>query len=150
MAPGKRTSRLIYHHHHHVYIHIYSKIYRQGKLPVPEWVDTVKTGTFKELAPADPDWFYTRCASIARHLYYSSPTGVGAITKIHGGKYRRGVRPSHFCESGSSIARKALQSLEEIKWLEKVEKGGRRLSPKGFRDLDRIAAQVKVTKKKIL
>lgn len=123
---------------------------RQGKLPVPDWVDTVKTGTFKELAPLDSDWFYTRCASIARHLYYSSPTGVGALSKIHGGKYRRGVRPSHFCTSSTSIARKALQSLEEIKWLEKVEKGGRRLTPKGFRDLDRIAAQVRVSKKKVL
>jgi small subunit ribosomal protein S19e len=116
---------------------------------VPDWVDTVKTATFKELAPSDQDWFYTRCASIARHLYYSSPTGVGALAKIHGGRYRRGVRPSHFATASTSIARKALQSLEEIKWLEKVEKGGRRLTPKGFRDLDRIAAQVKVTKKKV-
>ena len=110
----------------------------------------MKTATYKELAPSDPDWFYTRCASIARNLYYSSPLGVGALTKIHGGKYRRGVRPSHYCKASSSIARKALQSLEEIKWLEKVEKGGRRLSPKGFRDLDRIAAQVKVAKRKNL
>lgn len=116
---------------------------------MPDWVDTVKTATFKELAPSDQDWFYTRCASIARHLYYSSPSGVGALARIHGGRYRRGVRPSHFCSSSTSIARKALQSLEEIKWLEKVEKGGRRLTPKGFRDLDRIAAQVKVTKKKV-
>lgn len=124
--------------------------HRQGKLAVPEWVDTVKTGTFKELAPYDPDWFYTRCASIARYLYHSSPLGVGAISKIHGGKYRRGVRPSHYCTSSSSIARKALQSLEQIKWLEKTDKGGRKLSPKGFRDLDRIAAQVRITKKKVL
>jgi small subunit ribosomal protein S19e len=33
---------------------------RSGKLEVPKWVDLVKTGTFKELAPYDPDWFYTR------------------------------------------------------------------------------------------
>ncbi|KAJ1555566.1 40S ribosomal protein S19, partial [Cladochytrium tenue] len=31
---------------------------RTGKLEVPKWVDIVKTGTFKELAPYDPDWFY--------------------------------------------------------------------------------------------
>jgi hypothetical protein len=31
---------------------------RTGKLEVPKWVDIVKTGTYKELAPYDPDWFY--------------------------------------------------------------------------------------------
>jgi hypothetical protein len=33
---------------------------RTGKLEVPKWVDLVKTGTFKELAPYDPDWYYIR------------------------------------------------------------------------------------------
>merc|ERR1712037_846117 len=40
-----------------------------GKVKVPEWADIVKTATHKELAPYDPDWFYVRCASLARHLY---------------------------------------------------------------------------------
>lgn len=31
-----------------------------GKLEVPTWVDIVKTGTYKELAPYDQDWFYIR------------------------------------------------------------------------------------------
>lgn len=39
----------------------FSQIYRSGKLKVPEWVDVVKTGIHKELAPYDEDWFYTRC-----------------------------------------------------------------------------------------
>jgi hypothetical protein len=29
---------------------------RSGKLEVPTWVDTVKTGPAKELAPYNPDW----------------------------------------------------------------------------------------------
>ena len=29
---------------------------RSGKLVVPVWADTVKTGTAKELAPYNPDW----------------------------------------------------------------------------------------------
>ena len=33
---------------------------RSGKLEVPKWVDLVKTGTFKEMSPYDPDWFYVR------------------------------------------------------------------------------------------
>lgn len=43
------------------------------------------------------------------YLFFS---GVGALTKIYGGRYRRGVRPSHFARGGTNVARKALQSLE--------------------------------------
>lgn len=33
---------------------------RGGKVAVPAWVDLVKTGVHKELAPYDQDWFFTR------------------------------------------------------------------------------------------
>lgn len=29
-------------------------------MQLPNWVDIVKTATFKELAPYDPDWYYVR------------------------------------------------------------------------------------------
>lgn len=58
-------------------------------MKVPEWVDCVKTGIHKELSPYDEDWFYTRTASVARHLYIRAPAGVGALTKIYGGKSLR-------------------------------------------------------------
>ena len=44
-----------------------------GKLEVPTWVDIVKTGTAKELAPYDQDWFYIRSAAVARHICACSP-----------------------------------------------------------------------------
>ena len=56
-------------------------------MPVPEWVDLVKDGRAKQLAPFDEDWFYTRTASIARHIYLRSPVGVGALTVIYGRKF---------------------------------------------------------------
>ena len=37
-----------------------SHLKRSGKIEVPQWVDMVKTGAFKELAPYDQDWFYIR------------------------------------------------------------------------------------------
>ncbi len=58
---------------------------RTGKLRVPAWNDLVKCATFNELAPVDPDWFYVRCASVARHLYVRR-AGVGALRKVYGGK----------------------------------------------------------------
>ena len=59
---------------------------KSGKMKVPEWVDIVKTNVGKELvgdtfrkifphlndccqAPYDEDWFFVRCASMARHMY---------------------------------------------------------------------------------
>ncbi|XP_076046941.1 small ribosomal subunit protein eS19-like [Oratosquilla oratoria] len=115
---------------------------KSGKVKVPDWTDLVKTAKFKELAPYDEDWYYTRVAAVARHVYMRSPVGVGAIQKIFGARKRRGTRPSHFCESSGSIARKALQTLEHLKLVEKHPNGGRRLTNQGHRDLDRIAAQI--------
>ena len=116
---------------------------KSGKLRVPEWVDMVKTAAYKELAPYDEDWYYTRCAAVARHIYMRSPIGVGALTKMYGGRHRRGVRPSHFARGGQNIARKSLQSLEALGWIEKdSNSGGRKLTSQGTKDLNRIAAQI--------
>lgn len=56
--------------------------------------------------------------------------------------------PSHFCRSAGSIARRALQSLETLKLIEKGPDGGRKLTQQGRRDLDRIAAQLKVNERR--
>jgi small subunit ribosomal protein S19e len=45
------------------------------QLPIPGWADTVKTGVAKELPPFDPDWFYYRAASTARHVYLRKTVG---------------------------------------------------------------------------
>lgn len=126
-----------------------SCIARTGKLRVPEQMDIIKTAKYKELAPYDPDWFYIRCASILRHLYHRSPAGVGAITKIYGGRKRNGVHPSHFCRAADGAARKALQALEHARLIEKHPDGGRKLTPIGQRDLDRIANQIVAPKRKV-
>lgn len=43
-----------------------SHLKRSGKLEIPIWVDTVKTGSQKELAPYDPDWFYVRAGEFSQ------------------------------------------------------------------------------------
>ncbi|KAH8104965.1 ribosomal protein S19e-domain-containing protein, partial [Phellopilus nigrolimitatus] len=144
---------------------------RSGKLEVPTWVDIVKTGHFKELAPYDPDWYYTRAgafepalvhtyttelfflcvhirigaslaAAVARHIYLRKSVGVGALAKLHGGRNRRGNRPSHHADASASVQRKVCQSLEKIGVLELSDNGGRHISQDGQRDLDRIATAV--------
>jgi small subunit ribosomal protein S19e len=68
--------------------------------------------------------------------------GIGAPAKLHGGRNRRGNRPSHHHDASASVQRKICQSLEKIGVLEKSDNGGRRISQDGQRDLDRIATAV--------
>merc|ERR1712018_141134 len=115
---------------------------KKSKLKVPEFVEIVKTSKAHELGPTDPDWYYVRAASVARHVYLRPNVGVGAVRKIYGGAKRNGTRPAHFCLSSSSVARKVLQSLEGIKLVTKDVNGGRSIAPTGRRDMDRIAGQL--------
>ncbi|OJK02796.1 hypothetical protein ASPACDRAFT_40109 [Aspergillus aculeatus ATCC 16872] len=113
---------------------------RQGKLPIPGWVDTVKTSASNELPPQDADWYYVRAAAVARHIYMRKTVGVGRLRKVHGSVKNRGSRPNHHVDASGSVDRKILQSLEKIGVLETdEEKGGRRITQSGQRDLDRIA-----------
>merc|ERR1711977_76863 len=115
---------------------------RSGKLDIPTWVDIVKTGPQKELSPYDPDWFYTRAAAVARHIYLRKYVGVGTLTKWHGGAKNRGVAPHRHVDASGSVDRKVVQSLEKIGVLEGDARGGRRISQDGQRDLDRIATSI--------
>ena len=66
--------------------------------------------------------------------------GVGRLRKVHGSQKNRGSRPSHHVDASGSVDRKVMQSLEKIGILEQDEdKGGRRITQAGQRDLDRIA-----------
>merc|ERR1712121_3741 len=117
---------------------------RTGKVKVPEWADIVKLGPHKELAPYDEDWYYIRAASMARHMYIRSPCGVGAFSKVYGGRKNNGSAPSHNSRASRNALRKILQSLEALKMVEQdPNSGGRRLTSTGRRDLDRIASQIK-------
>jgi small subunit ribosomal protein S19e len=119
---------------------------RSGKMELPGWYDVVKTASFKEFSPADPDWYYIRAASIARKVYLRQFTGVGALKKAYGGAARKGVHRQHHQKASGGLIRHILQQLEEMSVVEKcpegVKKGGRKISQHGQQDLDRIAGQV--------
>uniref|UniRef100_A0A914WXK6 Ribosomal protein S19 n=1 Tax=Plectus sambesii TaxID=2011161 RepID=A0A914WXK6_9BILA len=133
---------------HDMVVQIAGFLKKSGKVKVPEWSDLVKLSTHKELAPIDPDWYFVRAASIARRLYFRSPTGIGALRTVYGGKHRHGVTPNHFKKCAGSSIRKALQTLEALKWVEKHADGrGRVLTKQGRKDLDRIASQLRQSTK---
>lgn len=85
---------------------------------------------------------YFVAAAVARHIYLRKDVGIGALAKLHGGRNRRGNRPSHHGDASASVQRKICQSLEKIGVLEQGANGGRRISQDGQRDLDRIATAV--------
>merc|ERR1712132_11058 len=105
---------------------------RQPKFDVPKYHDIVKTGTFKELAPYDEDWFYVRAASVARKVYLRKGTGVGALKKWYGGSSGThvGTCKAHFG--------KARHELEKLEMMEHLGDGGRMISSKGRAEMDRI------------
>ncbi|KAA8541015.1 hypothetical protein F0562_024847 [Nyssa sinensis] len=93
---------------------------RSGKMELPHWTDIVKTGTFKELAPYDPDWYYIRAASMARKIYLRG----GLVALLH---------VTYF------------NSLQNMNIIDFDPKGGRRITPSGQRDLDQVSGRIVVT-----
>lgn len=122
-----------------------------GKITLPKYVDYAKTGVAKELAPYDPDWFYIRCASLARRVYVTPGTGVGAFRHAYSTRMRRkGVVPEHTSIAAGGIIRNCLQQLEGMGLVEKDPNGGRRISSSGRQALDRIATIAAKNQRKAL
>lgn len=88
-----------------------------------QWVDCVKTGTGRELAPYNNDWLYIRAAAIMRHLYFRPDQGTGAFTMIFGVKKRRGAAPSHHSPGSPGLIRYCFQQLESVGLVEKSKNG---------------------------
>merc|ERR1712080_341962 len=125
-----------------VHLRVRAASERQGKIEIPKWVDYVKTGIHKELAPYDPDWLYVRCASMARKLYICQGTGIGGFRKIYGGQKRRGTCTNIYVKGSGKIARYLVQQLEQMGLCEQLEAGGRKLTSEGQRELDLVAGRV--------
>lgn len=85
-----------------------------------------------------------RAAAVARHVYLRKTVGVGRLRKVHGGTKNRGAAPSHHVDASASVDRKVMQALEKIGVLQKNdEKGGRKITQAGTRDLDRTLSPFK-------
>ena len=112
------------------------------ELSPPPWAAFVKTGVHKERVPDDPDWWYVRSASILRRIYLDGPVGVERLRTRYGGKKAKGNKPPRFVKGSGSIQRKICQQLQAAGLVEKTEKDGRKISPKGRSFLDKCADEV--------
>lgn len=110
----------------------------------PPWAPYVKTGSFATRQPQDPDWWFTRCASILRKTYTKGPIGVERLRAQYGGRKDGGVRPEHVRKGAGGNIRKVFQQLEAAGLVENLKGQGRVLSSEGRRLLDTIATELKV------
>jgi len=109
----------------------------------PPWASIVKTGTHVQRLPQDPDWWYTRCASLLRKIYVHGPIGVERLRAEYGGRKDYGVRPEHAAKASGAIIRKALQQLEAAGLMGTSKIGGRRVTNKGRKLLEELAEELK-------
>ena len=113
------------------------------KLEKPAFVGVTKSGCHVQRPPEQPDFWFTRCASILRHAYVNNVVGTNRLRRHYGGRKSRGVKPQKHASAGGSIIRKAMQQLEKVGLMAKEKTGGRRLTSKGIALLDNSAKDVK-------
>lgn len=93
------------------------------KIQKPQWIDFVKTGTSRERAPQDKDFWFYRNASILYRVYKDGPVGTGSLRTYYGGRKNRGVKPEHHNKGSGKIVRTCLQELEKKGFIKKSKKG---------------------------
>jgi small subunit ribosomal protein S19e len=105
----------------------------------PAWASVAKTGTHVEKQPQNPNWWYTRSASILRKVYVHGPIGIEKLRADYGGRKDFGTKPEHAVKAGGSNIRKSLQQLEAAGLLQKAASQGRTMAPKGRKLLQEVA-----------
>jgi len=112
----------------------------------PDWAAVTKTGSAREMAPQQDDFWQRRAASILRTVAVDGPVGVERLRTRYGGskqgsnRYR--VRPDRKIGGSGKIIRTILQQLEEAGYIETAEGEGRRVTGEGRRLLDETAEEV--------
>ncbi len=111
-------------------------------LEPPEWAGYVKTGIHREKSPVNEDWWYVRLAAILRKVYIKGPIGSSRLAGEFGGPRDRGSKPNRAVKGSGSVARKALQQLDNAGLLTTIRYKGRVISPQGQKLLDNTAHKI--------
>lgn len=115
---------------------------KEGKVKPPEWAPFARTGAHTEKAPVQKDWWYRRLAAVLRKVYLNGPVGATHLAAEFGGRRDDGSAPYHPVRGSRSIAREAMQQLEALGYVSKIEKKGRVITPQGRKVLDRLATEI--------
>ncbi len=113
-----------------------------AKIKPPEWSNFARTGIHTEKAPVQRDWWYRRVAAVLRKVYIHGPVGSTRLAAEFGGRRDDGSAPYHPRRGSRSVAREAMQQLETLGYLSKIEKRGRTITPAGRKLLDNLAHEI--------
>jgi small subunit ribosomal protein S19e len=105
----------------------------------PAWASAAKTGAHVEKQPQNPNWWYTRSASILRKVYVHGPIGIEKLRADYGGRKNFGVKPEHAVKAGGNSIRRILQQLEAAGLVQTASPQGRKMAPKGRKLLQEVA-----------
>ena len=119
-----------------------AKLKEIDAIKIEEWTHFVKTGRHREKAPAEPDWWHRRVASVLRKVYILGPIGTSRLSAEFGGPSDRGSKPNAAVKGSGSISRLALQQLEKAGFIQKQKNTGRVVSGKGRSFVDAAAHEV--------
>ena len=117
-------------------------ILKNEDIPAPSWIPFVKTGAHADKPPQDREWWYARCASLMRKIYLNGPIGINELRNVYGGGRPSGYGAAHHKDASGAIIRNAIQGLEKLGYVEKIEKKGRVVSKQGMQKLDRLATEI--------
>ena len=109
----------------------------------PPWAPLVKTGSHTQRPPQNPDWWFTRCASLLRKIYLKGPIGISRLRSEYGGRVDRGVRPEHARKGGGTTVRKPIQQLEAAALVKPSGNKGRVVTREGRRLPDILSTEIK-------
>jgi len=109
--------------------------------PLP-WATFAKTGNHVEKQPQNPNWWYTRSASVLRKVYVHGPIGLETLRADYGGRKNNGVKRPHATKAGGSNIRKILQQLETAGLIQTARPQGRVMTPKGRKLLQEVAGDL--------
>ncbi len=115
---------------------------KDAKIKPPEWAKFSRTGIHTEKAPVQRDWWYRRVAAVLRKVYIQGPVGATRLAAEFGGRRDDGSAPYHPRRGSRSVAREAMQQLESLGYLSKLEKRGRTITPAGRKLLDQLSHEI--------
>ena len=118
----------------------------------------IKTGNFKHMNPYSEDWFYARCAALARIVYLRPEIGLGTLRHVFGGRKNHGRAQHHHALASAKVIRFALQELEKADVLMRLSDKRNKshdsvpdkkdkllpriITPEGHKELNEIAKSV--------
>ena len=125
-----------------IFISRLTEILKNEDITVPDWASFVKTGAHAEKPPQNSEWWYVRCASILRKIYFHNPVSIKELRSMYGGAKPVGYGAAHHKDASGAIIRNAVHTLEKLGYIEKVEKKGRILTKQGTKKLDVLATEI--------